>query len=240
MALTQIIYEENTYNLSYEIINQDQKKTLLILHGWGANKELMKQAFAKEFPDYCHLYLDLPGFGKSSIIKAFQSKDYVNIIKKFLQEKKIDIDTYMGHSFGGKIAALLALEFKNSKLILLSNSGILVPKSLKIRLKIAIFKFLKIFGLGKFYRYFASKDASNLNAAMYQTFKNVVDEDLKDVFSKIEAKTYIFWGIDDQATPLSSGEKMHELIKSSKFYPLEGDHFFFLKHSAFIAKQIKG
>ena len=240
MALTQIIYEKNTYDLSYEIIHPSQKKTLLILHGWGANKELMKQAFAKEFPDFCHLYLDLPGFGKSNIIKAFQSKDYVNIIKKFLKEKKIHIDIYMGHSFGGKIAALLALEFKNSKLILLSNSGILAPKSLKIRLKIIIFKFLKIFGLGKLYRYFASKDAVNLNTIMYQTFKNVVDEDLKDVFSKIETKTYIFWGIDDQATPLSSGEKMHQIIKNSQFYPLEGDHFFFLRHSAFIAKQIQG
>lgn len=240
MALTQIIYEKNTYDLSYEIIHPSQKKTLLILHGWGANKELMKQAFAKEFPDFCHLYLDLPGFGKSNIIKAFQSKDYVNIIKKFLKEKKIHVDIYMGHSFGGKIAALLALEFKNSKLILLSNSGILAPKSLKIRLKIIIFKFLKIFGLGKLYRYFASKDAANLNTIMYQTFKNVVDEDLKDVFSKIETKTYIFWGIDDQATPLSSGEKMHQIIKNSQFYPLEGDHFFFLRHSDFIAKQIQG
>ncbi|EAJ5525008.1 alpha/beta hydrolase, partial [Campylobacter jejuni] len=49
----------------------------------------------------------------------------------------------------------------------------------------------------------------------------------------------IFWGKSDEATPLYCGEKMHELLKNSTFYPLEGDHFFFLKHSAFIAQKIK-
>ncbi|TKX32446.1 alpha/beta fold hydrolase [Campylobacter aviculae] len=240
MAMTQINYKDNVYNLSYEIINNNQKTTLLILHGWGADKELMKQAFSKELHDFCHLYLDLPGFGKSSVAKALKSSDYVNIIKEFLKEKKIDIDIFLGHSFGGKIAALLALEFKNSKLILLSNSGILAPKSLKVRFKIILFKFFKKIGLGKFYRYFASQDGANLSPLMYQTFKNVVDEDLSACFSKIKVKTRIFWGISDKATPLKSGEIMHYLIKNSEFYPLEGDHFFFLKHAAFIAEKIKG
>ncbi|TKX30017.1 alpha/beta fold hydrolase [Campylobacter estrildidarum] len=239
MALTQINYEGNAYNLSYEMINPDQKKTLLILHGWGANKELMKQAFEKQFHNFCHLYLDLPGFGNSSIVKALKSNDYVNIIKEFLKEKKINIDVFLGHSFGGKIAALLALEFKNSKLVLLSNSGILAPKSLKVRFKIIVFKFLKTIGLGRFYRYFASKDGANLSPLMYQTFKNVVDENMSHLFSKIDTKTLIFWGINDQATPLKSGETMHHLIKNSQFYPLDGDHFFFLKHAAFIAEKLK-
>ncbi|EAL7184363.1 alpha/beta hydrolase, partial [Campylobacter coli] len=44
MALVNVIYNNDTYELSYEILNQDKKKSLLILHGWGANKELMKQA----------------------------------------------------------------------------------------------------------------------------------------------------------------------------------------------------
>ncbi|EHR4645575.1 alpha/beta hydrolase, partial [Campylobacter coli] len=147
---------------------------------------------------------------------------------------------FLGHSFGGKIAALLVLDFQKAQLILLSNSGILAKKSFKVRFKIILFKFLKKLGLGRFYRYFASKDGANLNPLMYQTFKNVVDEDLSQTFAKIDNKSLIFWGIDDKATPLKSGEAMHKLIKTSEFYPLEGDHFFFLKHSLFIANKIKG
>lgn len=241
MALASIVYENDSYDLSYEILNLNQKKTILILHGWGANKELLKQAFAKVLDDFCQVYLDLPGFGNSSAAKALKSTDYVAIIKEFLKEKKLNIDIFLGHSFGGKIAALLVfdLQNENKKLVLLSNSGILVEKSLKIRFKIAFFKILKKLGFGKFYRYFTSKDALNLSPLMYQTFKNVVDEDLSEIFSKITAKSIIFWGVSDTATPLKSGELMHKLIKNSEFYPLEGDHFFFLKHSAFIAEKLK-
>lgn len=239
MALVNVIYNNDTYELSYEILNQDKKKSLLILHGWGANKELMKQAFSKNLNDFCQIYLDLPGFGNSSAPKSLYSQDYVNIIKEFLKEKKLDIDIFLGHSFGGKIAALLVLDFQKAQLVLLSNSGILAKKSFKVRFKITLFKFLKKLGLGRFYRYFASKDGVNLNPLMYQTFKNVVDEDLSQTFSKIDNKSLIFWGIEDKATPLKSGETMHKLIKTSEFYPLEGDHFFFLKHSLFIANKIK-
>lgn len=239
MALVSIVYQNDNYNLSYEILNQNKEQTLLILHGWGANKELMKQAFSKTLNDFCQIYLDLPGFGNSSVVKSLKSDDYVNIIKEFLNAKNLNIDVFLGHSFGGKIAALLALDFQKSKLVLLSNSGILAKKSLKVRLKITLFKILKNLGFGRFYRYFASKDGANLDPLMYQTFKNVVDEDLSRIFAKIANKSLIFWGIEDKATPLKSGEIMHKLIKNSDFFPLEGDHFFFLKHSLFISNKIK-
>ena len=32
----------------------------------GSNKEIMKQAFGKTLPHYKHIYLDMPGFGKSN------------------------------------------------------------------------------------------------------------------------------------------------------------------------------
>ncbi|MBK1973991.1 alpha/beta hydrolase, partial [Campylobacter sp. TTU-622] len=54
------------------------------------------------------------------------------------------------------------------------------------------------------------------------------------------AKSLIFWGIDDKDTPLKSGELIHSFIKNSEFYPLNGDHFFFLKHADFIAQKIQG
>ena len=48
---------------------------------------------------------------------------------------------------------------------------------------------------------------------MYQTFKNVVDEDFSKEFSSYTGKALLCWGNEDTATPLSSGEKIDELMQ---------------------------
>jgi pimeloyl-ACP methyl ester carboxylesterase len=78
-----------------------------------------------------------------------------------------------------------------------------------------------------------------MNLAMYETFKNVVDEYFEDNFKKYSGKALLFWGKEDSATPLWSGEKISKLIQNSKFYPLDGDHFFFVNNSNFIAQTIE-
>lgn len=238
MAMANIEVNTLNYALNYELLNQNSSDFLLILHGWGANKELMKKAFADEFKDFCHLYVDLCGFGKSSICKALNSFEYAQILNEFLKQKQIKPQIIIAHSFGGKIAALLSQNFKLKSLILLSSAGIVWKKSLKVRAKIAIFKAFKWLKLAKIRSFFASKDVKGMNQTMYETFKNVVDEDFREIFSKVECKTLIFWGIDDRATPLKSGETIHALIKNSQFYPLQGGHFFFLENASFIAKEV--
>ena len=74
---------------------------------------------------------------------------------------------------------------------------------------------------------------------MYQTFKNVVDEDYSDEFSKYEGKALVCWGKEDTATPLSSGKKIASLIKNSDLNVYEGDHYFFMKNSADIGQKIE-
>ena len=58
---------------------------------------------------------------------------------------------------------------------------------------------------------------------------------LKLQFAKSKSKALCFWGKEDTATPLYTGEKIAGLIENSEFYPLDGDHFFFLTHKDFIA-----
>ena len=59
---------------------------------------------------------------------------------------------------------------------------------------------------------------------MYSTFKNVVDEDFSSYFSNFKNSAFIFWGEDDSATSLKSGEKVASLIKKSIFTSYSGDH----------------
>ena len=234
MALKEIIYKNNTFQLSYELVNPTQEKVLLILHGCGSSKEIMKQAFSHTLPEYKHIYLDMPGFGKSTNEMILTTKEYGEIVQHFLNALGVKVTVAMGHSFGGKVATLL----NTPCLVLLSSAGIVTEKPWSVKVKIATFKLLKPLGMKKIRELFVAPDAQGMSHEMYETFKNVVDEDFESEFSKSNSKALCFWGKEDTATPLYTGEKIARLIKESTFYPLEGDHFFFLKHKDFIAKSI--
>lgn len=235
MASRAVKYGSDEYEISYEVVNPKCKKVVLFLHGWGANKEIMKKAFGSYLSEFCHVYIDMPGFGKSSIFKPLKTSDYAKIVANFCDELQIKPDIIAGHSFGGKVATLL----KPPYLVLLSSAGIVVKKPFIVRAKIAIFKILKIFGFGKFYKLFATKDVSGMSRVMYETLKNVVDEDFTKHFADFSGRAFIFWGENDKATPVTSGETIHKLIKNSSFFPLGGDHFFFLLHAKFISDEIE-
>ena len=230
MAVKEVKYGGKIYRISYETVNPANKDVALFLHGWGANKEIMKKAFGTYFKDFRHVYVDMPGFGASSMHGALATKDYAKIMKSFLDELGANPKIIFGHSFGGKVATLLNPEY----LALLSSAGIVAKKPLWVRFKIALFKFLKLFGLGFLYKFFATKDVKGMSKTMYETLKNVVDEDFSSKFADFGGKAFIFWGEEDKATPLKSGERVSRLIKNSEFHALKGDHFFFLLHARYI------
>lgn len=243
MALKNITYANQTFPLSYELCNlqvENPRGVLVFLHGWGSNKELMKQAFSKYFNEFLHCYVDLPGFGASACEVVLHTNDYAKIIESFLRQLQgslsnitsLDSFIIVGHSFGGKVALLLTNALKLRTIILLSSAGILTPKSLKTRTKIAIAKIAKTLGLNA--KSLRSKDADNLNEAMYQTFKNVVNEDFSEYFKTCSAQGYIFWGAQDDATPLSSGEKIASLMPNGRLFVLSGGHYFFLNQAEVI------
>lgn len=74
---------------------------------------------------------------------------------------------------------------------------------------------------------------------MYETFKNVVDEDFSDMFKRYEGKALLCWGEEDSATPLSSVHKINELINDSRLQVYKGDHFFFMKEAQDIAVRVE-
>ena len=78
-----------------------------------------------------------------------------------------------------------------------------------------------------------------LSEPMYQTFKNVVDEDFEKEFSLYSGKPLLCWGKDDTATPLSSAQKIDELIQDSTLKVYEGDHYFFMDQAADVSKEIE-
>ncbi|NLN13786.1 MAG: alpha/beta hydrolase [Arcobacter skirrowii] len=235
MALKSINVDGKVFDISYEIVNPNAKKDIVFLHGWGSNKEIMKKAFGTFLSSYRHIYIDMPGFGNSENIYELTTADYAQIIKEFLKKLDSDFFAVAGHSFGGKVATLL----NPQNLILLSSAGVLEKKPLKVRLKISLAKFFNKVKLKSITKRFRSKDVVKMSENMYKTFKNVVDEDFTPIFAKQTNKTLIFWGLEDKATSIKSGEKISNIIENSIFYKLSGDHYFFLKHSKQICEIIE-
>lgn len=232
MALKSIKYKNHNFDISYIAINNNASKNIAFLHGWGSNKELMRLAFKDSFKDFNHIYIDLVGFGGSSnpaiLLDTFM---YAKIIKLFLEQVSIneikDSKVVVGHSFGGKIALLLQKE-----IILLSSAGILLKKPLSIKLKIAFSKALRFLKIKS--SVFRASDAKGLTKQMYEIFKVVVNEDFKPCYKSFDKKASIFWGKNDEATPLECFNQIKEVMKDSRFFALEGDHYFFLKQAKLI------
>ncbi len=233
MAIKEILYQNNKFIISYNMIDNNASQYMVFLHGWGSNKELMALSFSKYFHQYNHVYIDLPGFGASPNEVFLTTKDYACIITLFLQAMKVSsmqkLPVIVGHSFGGKIALLLDYE-----VILLSSAGILLPKPLKVRLKIAIAKILKKIPLH--FNFLRATDAKNLSPIMYEIFKHVVQEDFAQHYKDCMQKTTIFWGKDDKATPLQAYHIICTLMPHARTHILEGDHYFFLQQGSVIEK----
>ncbi len=235
MALKSILVDNKKFEISYEIVNPSLTKDFIVLHGWGSNKQIMKNSFSKYLKEFRHIYIDLPGFGKSSNEYELRTKDYAKIIEEFLKLLNSTKDIIAGHSFGGKVATLL----NPKNLVLLSSAGILEEKSLDVKLKIKCAKFLNALGLGKITKKFRSNDVNQMSEAMYATFKNVVDEDFSQNFAKFKNKALVFWGESDTATSIEAGKKIASLIENSIFISYSEDHYFFTKNAEDITKRIE-
>lgn len=228
MAIKNINLNNQNFEINYEILNPQQKETIVFLHGWGSNKEVMKTAFGDVLSNFKHIYIDMPGFGKSTNNYALTTKNYKDIMEIFLASLSFQTNDLIiaGHSFGGKVATLL-----NPKhLVLISTAGILEEKTTKVKAKIKLTKLANKIGLSFFSKLFRSKDVHLMSENMYSTFKNVVDENFIKEFQRYSGIATILWGKNDTATSLESGKYIHKLIKNSKFYDFDGDHYFFLKY----------
>ncbi len=234
MAVKSFQHDQHTYSISYEIVNPLAKHDLIILHGWGSNKEIMKQAFEPYMDAFRHIYIDLPGFGGSINHAVLDTYGYARIVEVFLELMGAKKEIVLGHSFGGKVATLLNPDL----LVLLSSAGIKLPKPFKVKTKIWLTKLANKLGLGGFSRIFRAEDAKELNSVMYETFKKVVDEDFSKEFAGFSNKALVCWGEDDTATPLLAGKKISDLIKKNRFTVYQGNHFFFTNRAKSIASEI--
>jgi len=206
-------------------------KAVLVLHGWGIGSDSwVEAAVLLAQNNFCVIVPDMPGFGKSEAPKAaWNVDDYVEWVKNFAKELKLEKFVLIGHSFGGQVATKFAMASpeKVDKLVLCAAAVVRKPR-LGSRQRLA--KFLargKIIAqkipLGIYpalrkinYKIAGVKDYSQLRGVMAQTFLNVVAESVLDEARKIKTPTLIVWGEKDKETPIEDAHETNKAIAGSR------------------------
>ena len=220
--------------LNYVDYGTDEKGTILLIHGWGQNIEMMKPLGDAYSNEYRILIIDLPGFGDSTEPDyAWDVPDYVEMVKIFLDELKIENVTIMGHSYGGKIGLLYASKYNLEKLVLFGSP--FKKEVQKLSLKTRVLKKLKkVPGLNKLEgfakRHIGSTDYRNASPLMREILVNTVNLDITEEVKKIKCSTLIVWGTLDEAVPVERAYELEKLIKDAGVVVYEGcSHYAYLE-----------
>lgn len=218
-------------NINYEYVFNNSDKTLVFLHGWGQNIQMMLP-IAKPFAKSNNiLIIDLPGHGRSEEPKTVWSlEDYADMVNALIKELKLKNIILIGHSFGGKISIIYASKYKIDKLVLLSSPYKVHITKQSFKLKVLKF-FAKLPGLRKLADFFKQRMGSNdYKNASSATMRNIlvkhVNTDTTENLKKIDVPTIIIWGTNDTTVDISEAYEIESLIKDSAVIPYEGrGHF---------------
>ena len=228
------MYEYDGIKINYVDYGNKDSESIVYLHGWGQNIEMMKP-IADPFSNTNRIIiLDLPGFGKSEEPKTSWSlEDYVEMIYSLIKKLKIESPNIIGHSFGGKLALIYASKHPTKRLILLASPY--KVKIQKITFKMKVLKKLKniplLGGLAeKMKNHFGSTDYKNASPRMREILVKHVNTSAEENASQIKCPTLIIWGTNDNAVPVDDAYELEKMIKNSGTVIYEGcTHYAYLE-----------
>lgn len=224
--------------IHYKLMGDNKGEVVVLLHGWGQSIKCFYD-LVHDLPNYRYLLIDLPGFGLSQIPYRFLTvDDYAQLIKKLLSSLGILEAIVLGHSFGGKIACLLASIYPVKKLVLIGSAGINLPKKFNIKVKIWLAKLLK-----KISNFFpnmrsslGSRDYQQTHGVMRRILVHTVNHSIATLLPSLKMPVLLIWGDRDTVTPTSQYFK--QLLPQAKLVMLPGDHFVFLQAKSQFYQQL--
>ena len=204
------------------------------MHGYLSNKEsfyyqikFLSKYFKVTAPD-------IVGFGKSSPIeKAYSVDDYCDFLEKFIKKSRLVRPHILAHSFGARVALKFLGERDGDaeKLIITGGAGIVKPRSPRYMRQVKAYRRVKKLFPKFAEKHFGSEEYRTLSPLMKESYKLIVNEDLRSYAKNIKNKTLLLYGREDSVTPPDEEGKIFEsLICGSRLQIMDGGHFCFSEH----------
>ncbi len=198
-------------------------KDLVFLHGYLSQKE----SFYPQIKYFSQFYrvtaLDFPGFGQSEAIKKpYSVDDYCDFLEEFLSQKEINFPHVIAHSFGCRVAIkCLARRPSFDKTVLCGCAGIVPKRGIKYRVKVRAYRIAKKLAPRYAERHFGSKEYRTLSPVMRESYKKIVNEDLRESASKITRPVLFINGDKDGETPTERVKLLRERVEGSRMVELK-------------------
>lgn len=216
--------EKEGAKMTYEVTG-DGDRAVIVMHGWGCNRSTVA-SISRIAAESCRVFtVDFPGFGDSpEPPSVWGVEEYTRMIEHLIEAEGLKNPILVGHSFGGRVAIVLASRNEVAKVILVDAAGVKPRRKLSYYIKVYSFKAGKVMWrmllgekkaaekIEKARKRRASDDYLNASPKMRAILSKVVNEDLKHLMPLIKAPTLLIWGTNDTATPLSDAKIMEQLI----------------------------
>ena len=220
-------------NLNF-VIEKYGTKNILYLHGWGGDKNSLDVLKNIE----CATIMSLDFFSsKESFSRNYDT--YLSALDVYLTLKENNIDTVsiIAHSYGGRVALILAscFDIKIEKLFLIASAGINtfdIKKYIRI-INYKLVKFcvkLRVYNKNILSKY-GSDDYKKLETSFKHIFRNIIRQDLSYLLYKVKSNlTILIYGTKDKITPIKIMKVLSKNIHNTKSYIIKNaDHFLYLK-----------
>lgn len=207
------------------------------MHGYKSCKEsFYYQIAALSQNGYRAVAVDFPAFGASYCPDAAWSVgDYAAWLKDFIEQNDLKNAHFLAHSFGARVAFKL-LSDDNSvadKVLITGGAGLVKPRSPQYMRQIKRYRRVKRLFPRYAERHFGSEEYRALPPLLKESYKKIVNEDLKDCAGKVKNKTLLVYGRSDGVTPpAEEGATFNRLIAGSTLEIIDGGHFCFSENAA--------
>lgn len=221
------------------LIFGEGESCVLFLHGWGGSINSFFNFAEKNSKTHKVCLVDFYGFGKSKYPdKVLDTYEYAVELYLFLKKKGISKLSIVAHSFGGRVAILLASMFdlEVEKLILVGSAGLKPKRGLKYKYNVLRYKIQKFLVKKNIKRKeslskYGSDEYKKLDDLQKSGYVKIVNQDLKYLLKYIRSKVLLVWGEKDKTTPLYLAKRMNKQISSSKIYLYKNSgHFCYLEN----------
>ena len=221
-------------NINYEFLDINADITIVLLHGWGQNIQMMMPLMERFNKKFNILAIDFPGFGNSDEPKnSWSIYDYAKCIRDLIVYLKIKKVILLGHSFGGRVAIIYASKYKGEKLVCFASPYCREIK--KLPLKTKFYKLVKkikaLSWLEKILKNkIGSEDYKNASPIMRGVLVKTINENLSEYAKKIKCPTLLIWGDLDTAVPIKRAYELEKMIKDSAVIVYQGaTHYAYLE-----------